>query len=81
MDDLLVEVAKALPEDTLLLCFGDHGMTDGGNHGGATSAETDSGLFVYSKRPLAAAPSAEWEKGAGWQRMDYCTNSGRQKTP
>ena len=29
--------------------FGDHGMTDAGEHGGASVEETDSGLFVYRK--------------------------------
>jgi predicted AlkP superfamily pyrophosphatase or phosphodiesterase len=54
MDALLLRVIEALPADTLLLLFGDHGMTDAGEHGGATPEETDSGLFVYSKTPIFA---------------------------
>lgn len=49
MDQLLQEVIAQLPEDTVLLLFGDHGMTEEGEHGGASEAETDSGLFVYFK--------------------------------
>ena len=35
--------------DTTLLVFGDHGMTDDGNHGGASQNELRSVLFSYSK--------------------------------
>jgi phosphopentomutase len=30
------EVINAMDEDTVLLVCGDHGMTDDGNHGGAS---------------------------------------------
>jgi hypothetical protein len=63
MDRLLSEVAEALPSDALLLVFGDHGMSDDGNHGGASREETDSGLFVYSKEPFDLAPDTEWYPG------------------
>ena len=33
MDELLLRVANALPDDSLLFVFGDHGMTDQGEHG------------------------------------------------
>lgn len=52
MDALLQKVVEALPPDAVLFLFGDHGMTDEGEHGGASRAETDSGLFVYSKEPI-----------------------------
>ena len=51
-DQLLQKVIDSLPENALLLLFGDHGMTDDGNHGGSSTEETDSGLFIYSKRSI-----------------------------
>jgi hypothetical protein len=36
---------------SLVLMFGDHGMTDAGNHGGATAAETHAGFFAWEVRP------------------------------
>jgi predicted AlkP superfamily pyrophosphatase or phosphodiesterase len=33
MDNMLVKIIEHLPEDSILFMFGDHGMTDGGNHG------------------------------------------------
>ncbi|KAK2939867.1 putative GPI ethanolamine phosphate transferase 3 [Blattamonas nauphoetae] len=37
---------------TLLVVFGDHGMTEEGTHGGYAREETEAGLFMYSPRPL-----------------------------
>jgi phosphatidylinositol glycan class O len=39
-----------MDEDTVIMVFGDHGMTDDGNHGGASQAELRSVLFAYSKK-------------------------------
>ena len=61
MDRLLDRVVHALPPRSLLVLFGDHGMTDDGNHGGATVEETDSGIFFYSSSPLS-----EEETGGSW---------------
>jgi hypothetical protein len=60
VDAVLERVVAALPEDAVLLLFGDHGMTDEGEHGGSSVSETDSGLFVYSKRTMfiATPPTA-----------------------
>jgi phosphatidylinositol glycan class O len=52
MDSTILEVVDHLPNDAILFVFGDHGMTDDGEHGGASHAETDSGLFIYSPTPL-----------------------------
>lgn len=52
MDTVLAEVLERLPEDGVLLLFGDHGMTLEGEHGGASDDETQSALFVYSKQPF-----------------------------
>lgn len=43
--------------ETVVLIFGDHGMSDEGDHGGGSPEETGSGLFVYSPaRPLLLHP-------------------------
>ena len=49
MDKAVKKVIENLSEDALLLLYGDHGMTDDGNHGGATREETDAALVVYSR--------------------------------
>jgi phosphatidylinositol glycan class O len=33
---LIKEIIKTMDKETVLLVFGDHGMTDEGNHGGAS---------------------------------------------
>jgi len=50
MDHVLKKVVDGMDDDTLLLLFGDHGMTDDGNHGGSSYEEITSGLFAYSKQ-------------------------------
>lgn len=52
MDKLLLRVIQSLPQNSVLLLFGDHGMTDEGEHGGASRQEIDSGLFVYATEPM-----------------------------
>lgn len=66
MDGLLEQAVRALPDDALLLLMGDHGMTDDGNHGGATRDETDAALFAYSKHAGSFSdPGIEkWDEGA-----------------
>ena len=44
----LRSVIAKLDNDTLLLVFGDHGMTKTGDHGGDSWDETQAGLFIYS---------------------------------
>ncbi len=41
---------KLIDEKTLLLVFGDHGMTDIGDHGGDSKLEVETLLFLYSKK-------------------------------
>ena len=60
MDGLLQRVVELLPDDALLLFFGDHGMTNDGNHGGATKAETDAALFAYSPIPIFPPRNVAW---------------------
>ena len=41
-------VTRYLKDDTILFVFGDHGMTNTGDHGGDSEEELEAGLFVYS---------------------------------
>ncbi|KAF9039273.1 hypothetical protein BJ165DRAFT_1393353 [Panaeolus papilionaceus] len=49
MDDVVRRVVNDLPEDTLLIVMGDHGMDRAGDHGGDGELETSSGMWIYSK--------------------------------
>ena len=46
---------------TLLIVLGDHGMTESGNHGGASAAETGTGVFFYSGTRKVTAPPGRLE--------------------
>ncbi|KAF2367311.1 Type I phosphodiesterase/nucleotide pyrophosphatase/phosphate transferase [Trinorchestia longiramus] len=48
MNDVVRRVSEAISDDTLLLVFGDHGMTSTGDHGGDSANEVTSAIFVYS---------------------------------
>ena len=48
MNLVIEHVIKNLPSDTFLMVFGDHGMTNDGDHGGDSENEVNAGLFVYS---------------------------------
>jgi phosphatidylinositol glycan class O len=80
MDDTLRRVVAALPEDGILFLFGDHGMTDAGEHGGSSGNETDSGLFVYSKRPMfpvrCVPAQCHGVSGVGTDDLDAETSCG-----
>ena len=41
-----------MDNDTVVLIFGDHGMTDNGGHGGETNLELRTILFAHSKGGL-----------------------------
>ena len=64
MDGVIEDVIRFVDErsdvPTLLLVFGDHGMTSDGNHGGATAVETTSALFVHASQPFMPALDAGW---------------------
>eukprot|EP00743_Colponemidia_sp_Colp-15_P011008 GILK01012216.1.p1 GENE.GILK01012216.1~~GILK01012216.1.p1 ORF type:complete len:1093 (+),score=147.36 GILK01012216.1:172-3279(+) len=53
LNGVLAEVVEQMDNDTILLVFGDHGMTPDGNHGGTTAEEIDAALFAYSKKPFS----------------------------
>jgi phosphatidylinositol glycan class O len=57
IDEYIARVIKHIQsnmegERVLLAVLGDHGMTEEGDHGGATAQETDSALFFYSSTPV-----------------------------
>ena len=56
LNGVLQEVMNAMDNATLLIVMGDHGMTPGGNHGGASDDETRAALFLYSKDGSVRAP-------------------------
>lgn len=41
-----------MDNETTLIVFGDHGMTDSGNHGGGSLMEMRTVLFAYQKTPF-----------------------------
>jgi len=48
-DSYLREIIDSLDEHTTLLVYGDHGMTEDGNHGAGSDNEIRSVLFSYNK--------------------------------
>ena len=53
MNGVLERLISELDDpDTLLIVLGDHGMTDEGDHGGESQAESTTALFFYSPRSL-----------------------------
>uniref|UniRef100_A0A914XKF3 GPI ethanolamine phosphate transferase 3 n=1 Tax=Plectus sambesii TaxID=2011161 RepID=A0A914XKF3_9BILA len=52
MDRMIANVTQLLADDTLLIIFGDHGMTTTGDHGGDSPDELAAALFLHSNLPL-----------------------------
>jgi len=52
MNGVIEKVIEDIDDDTLLIVFGDHGMTEEGDHGGETENELNAGLFFYNKKGL-----------------------------
>lgn len=71
MDAAVARVLEDSRFDDLVLVFGDHGMTEDGNHGGGTEEETTSALFAYSKGGLfpgdsfSRLPYLRWDREHG----------------
>jgi len=57
IDSFIDEVINIVDEDTLVMAFGDHGMTISGDHGGESEHETDAALYVYA--PKGFSPPLE----------------------
>ena len=49
-EQLIKDLIAEMDDDTVLMVFGDHGMTDDGNHGGASLSELRSVVFSYTKK-------------------------------
>ena len=47
--DKIKDVIANMDNDTVLMLYGDHGMTNDGNHGGGTQNEIKTVLFAYTK--------------------------------
>ena len=64
IEELVVAAGPGGPhEGTLLLVFGDHGQTLGGDHGGGTREEVDSAIFALSPAKLHRARAAYKDLG------------------
>lgn len=48
MNEVLRNVTRSLPKDTVLFIMGDHGMTESGDHGGDSTDEVNAALIVYA---------------------------------
>lgn len=51
MNAVISDVVNKMDDSTLLVVIGDHGMDSTGNHGGDSTDELESTLFMYSKNP------------------------------
>lgn len=51
-NDHLKELLESIDDKTTVLIFGDHGLTEDGNHGGETNLEMASAFFAYQKTPF-----------------------------
>lgn len=49
VDQMIRGIVDKMQDNTVLFVIGDHGMTDQGDHGGESEAETNALLFAYSK--------------------------------
>lgn len=50
MNEIIEKIVDKMDDSTILFVMGDHGMTEDGNHGGATADETKTILFAFSKK-------------------------------
>jgi len=50
MNGVIENVLEEIDDDTLLIIYGDHGMSTEGDHGGESANELNAGLFFYSKK-------------------------------
>ena len=63
IEELVRQAGPGEPhERTLLLVMGDHGMTDQGEHGGATQHELSTALFALDAGRLAKRRLRCWQQ-------------------
>ncbi|KAL0278725.1 UNVERIFIED_CONTAM: hypothetical protein PYX00_000459 [Menopon gallinae] len=55
MNDVIRDITNTIDEDTILIVMGDHGMTQSGDHGGESSDEVTSALFMFSPAPFLSS--------------------------
>jgi ethanolamine phosphate transferase 2 subunit G len=60
MDSVIESVHSRGAQSPLLLLTGDHGMHDGGGHGGASASERNVGLVLLGTRCASGGPSGSW---------------------
>ena len=58
-EKILKSIIDKLDRDTVMLVFGDHGMTDQGGHGGESEEELRTIFFAYSKGGLPMKRKSE----------------------
>ena len=46
-EKLIQQIVEKMDDKTTLMVFGDHGMTEEGNHGGTTDLELSTVFFAY----------------------------------
>lgn len=51
-EKLIRAIMEKMDDKTTLIIFGDHGMTEDGNHGGNTDVELATVFFAYQKQPF-----------------------------
>jgi GPI ethanolamine phosphate transferase 3 subunit O len=79
MDNALQSVLQRLDESDhchTALIFGDHGMTEDGNHGGGTTEETHAALFVHTSPSCGAMTDAvhlEQKTSSEWVSQSFAT--------
>ena len=62
-DELIKFLTNSMSDDTLLVIFGDHGMTGTGDHGGDSRDESEAGLIIISKDRTRLRCPAQGRKG------------------
>lgn len=53
VNSVIEDTLNSLEPETLFVAFGDHGMTEEGDHGGETAKELAATIFLYSRDPLS----------------------------
>lgn len=51
-EKVISQIIEKMDEETTLVVFGDHGMTEEGSHGGSSELEMRTTFFAYQKTPL-----------------------------
>jgi GPI ethanolamine phosphate transferase 3 subunit O len=69
LDTTLIQLESS-PSCILTLVFGDHGMTEGGNHGGGTEDEINAALFVHASQACSSSHESYVEKIKDLSQID-----------